>query len=451
MLALNRTFRSFPVSDIRQTKLQMLNWSSRFNICCFLDNQEYSASLHRYECIVGAGQMNTMLSTSSTPNTTASPEAINSPGPSLGSLRSLLQHGDWCFGHLSYDLNSELDGFKSRHADFIGFPDCFFFIPEVVLLLGDDSLSIGVFDDTHVQVFESLTRTIPADIVVRAAVNVQPRITRAAYLEAIGALRAHIIRGDCYEINYCQEFFATQALIEPLPLYLRLASESPSPFSAYYRHDDRYLLCASPERYLQKNGNILRSQPIKGTSKRIPNDPSSDEHNKKRLQESEKDKAENVMVVDLVRNDLSRVCEEGSVAVEELFGIYSFPQVHQMISTVRGHLRAGLDIVDAIAATFPMGSMTGAPKRRVMQLIDTYEAGRRGLYSGAVGYITPEGDADFNVVIRSILYNASRKYLSYQVGSGITYGSVAEDEYEECLAKAAAIQNVLRTAPPAMH
>jgi len=151
------------------------------------------------------------------------------------------------------------------------------------------------------------------------------------------------------------------------------------------------------------------------------------------------------MVVDLVRNDLARICEEGTVNVDELFGVYSFPQVHQMISTVSGELQEGMQFTDMIRACFPMGSMTGAPKKRVMELIEKYERNKRGIFSGAVGYISPEGDFDFNVVIRSILYNASTKYLSWQVGSGITFYSDPEKEWEECLLKASAIESVLST------
>ena len=149
------------------------------------------------------------------------------------------------------------------------------------------------------------------------------------------------------------------------------------------------------------------------------------------------------MVVDLVRNDLSRVCKEGTVTVEELFGVYRFPQVHQMISTIKGELRDGMNLADVLKASFPMGSMTGAPKKRVLELIEQFERTKRGLYSGAVGYIDPKGDYDFNVVIRSLLYNASAKYLNYQVGGGITFYSDAEKEYEECLLKATAIRQLL--------
>ena len=218
---------------------------------------------------------------------------------------------------------------------------------------------------------------------------------------------------------------------------------SPTPFACFYKLEDQYLLCASPERYLQKKGNTLISQPIKGTIKRDLLNEEADKQLIARLQQSEKDRSENVMVVDLVRNDLSRVCKEGTVEVEELFGVYSFPQVHQMISTIKGELKEGINLADVLKASFPMGSMTGAPKRRVLELIEQFERTKRGLYSGAVGYIDPEGNYDFNVVIRSLFYNATTRYLNYQVGGGITFYSDAEKEYEECLLKASAIQQVL--------
>lgn len=177
-------------------------------------------------------------------------------------------------------------------------------------------------------------------------------------------------------------------------------------------------------------------------------DDEKDAENKNWLYNSAKDRSENVMVVDLVRNDLSKVCEDGTVKTDELFGIYSFPQVHQMISTVSGTLKKDVSFTDIIKATFPMGSMTGAPKKRVMELIEQYERTRRGIFSGAVGYINPDGDFDFNVVIRSIMYNEATDYLSYQVGSGITWYCDAEQEWEECLMKAAAIKTVLENKEP---
>jgi para-aminobenzoate synthetase component 1 len=270
-----------------------------------------------------------------------------------------------------------------------------------------------------------------------------PRTAKPDYLAAVEAIRQHIIAGDVYEMNLCQEFFAEQARIEPQTVFERLNARTKAPFAAFLRLQDRYLLCASPERFLQKKGATLISQPIKGTRRRHP-DAGEDARIREELRTSEKDRAENVMIVDLVRNDLARNCLPGSVRVDELFGIYSFQTVHQMISTVSGTLRPGTHPIAAIRDAFPMGSMTGAPKVMSMELIEQYERTRRGLYSGAVGYFTPDGDFDFNVVIRSILYHAASNYVSCQVGGAIVYDSVPEQEYEECMVKVGALLESLR-------
>ncbi|MDF2187419.1 anthranilate synthase component I family protein [Paraflavitalea sp. CAU 1676] len=408
----------------------MLNWCNRFNICCFLDNQHYPSALHRYECLLAAGATHTLQATTG--------------DNAFSLLRSFYElHKDWLFGHLAYDLKNELEPLTSNHPDGIGFPDLFFYVPAVILQLGETELMIGTLQDDAESIFEAIME-MPAEDQVKkgGGFSVQPRFTRDEYLQVIKDLQQHILRGDCYEINFCQEFYAT-AVIDPWQVYHALCEASPNPFAAFYRSGDQYLMCASPERYLNKQGQRLFSQPIKGTWQRDITNQVSDQENKEQLFHSAKDRSENVMVVDLVRNDLSKVCEEGSVQVDELFGIYSFPQVHQMISTVSGMLRPDVHFIDAIRDTFPMGSMTGAPKRRVMELIEQYERTRRGLFSGSVGYITPEGNFDFNVVIRSILYNSATQYLSYQVGSGITFYSDPVGEYEECLLKAAAIRRVL--------
>ncbi|WP_316933289.1 anthranilate synthase component I family protein [Pedobacter lusitanus] len=266
---------------------------------------------------------------------------------------------------------------------------------------------------------------------------------RKTYLSKVNELREHIARGDIYEVNFCQEFFAENAAINPYEVYLNLNKLSPTPFSGFFKLHGKYILSASPERFLCKRGEQLISQPIKGTAKRSHNQI-EDELIKTALKNNLKEQAENVMIVDLVRNDLTKSAIRGTVKVNELFGIYSFPQVHQMISTVSCRMNPELHPVEAIANTFPMGSMTGAPKVRAMELIEETECSRRGIYSGAFGYFDPEGDFDFNVVIRSILYNEEKKYLSFQVGGAITFASSAEAEYEECMLKASAMIKTLK-------
>jgi para-aminobenzoate synthetase component 1 len=408
----------------------MLSWVNQFNICCFLDNQHYNLPHHSVECMAAAGAVQTLATAA---------------GTAFEQLKQLYeQHGDWLFGHLSYDLKNETEGLASNNIDSIGFPDLCFFIPEVILQLSERELLISTFGNRHETVFHEICAIEPVrEPSQPLATPINSRIPKADYITTIQQLQQHILRGDCYEINFCQEFFAEKATIDPLQVYNTLSNISPNPFAAYYKTGQQYLLCASPERYLKKEGDRIYSQPIKGTSKRNLSDAGDDVRNKEQLYNSPKDRSENVMIVDLVRNDLSKICEEASVQVDELFGIYSFPQVHQMISTVSGQLRSDIHFIDAIKATFPMGSMTGAPKKRVMELIEQYEQTRRGIFSGAVGYITPEGDFDFNVVIRSIMYNAATNYLSFQAGSAITFYSDPEKEYEECLLKAAAIKKVL--------
>jgi para-aminobenzoate synthetase component 1 len=409
----------------------VLNWLQQFSTFCFLDNNEYQALNHQYECIVAAGATDWI-----------SVEA----GSAFDELKEFANKNDgWLFGHLAYDLKNETEQLQSNHLDAIGFNDLHFFCPEILLLIGRDVIHIASARHLPQYVWNTIEKEDPITNARKRkkAIPFKSRFTLFEYRDAIEQLQQHITRGDCYEINFCQEFFAEEVSIHPAKTYAALSTISPMPFAAFYRHEHRYLLCASPERYLQKKGKQLLSQPIKGTWKRNLTNEEEDRWNKTQLQNNTKERSENVMVVDLVRNDLSKVCSEGTVNVEELFGVYSFPQVHQMISTISGTLKDALNWTDALKATFPMGSMTGAPKKRVMELIEQYEKTRRGIFSGAVGYITPDRNFDFNVVIRSILYNTESQYLSYQVGSGITYYSDAEKEYEECLLKAAAIRQVL--------
>ncbi len=422
---MTRVYQTFPVNDISVLKQQMLNWAKQFNICCFLDNHQYESDHHSYECLVGAGI-----------------EQIFEPDPDFFSSLTTFNrlYNDWIFGHFNYDLKNIIEKeLFSHHPDEIGFPDCFLFVPQVVLQLTANSLIIGVINNNALSVFNNIIHTTP-DKQALPKVEMQPTISRDEYINIVTRLIEHLKRGDCYEINYCQEFFGN-ASIDPVAAYIRLGQVSPNPFSAFYKLQEKYLLCSSPERYIKKTGDVIISQPIKGTRPRNRNDE-ADNYSRQQLFESKKERSENVMVVDLVRNDLSKIAVEGSVRVNELFGIYTFPNVHQMISTVSGKIKSDLGIADVLKATFPMGSMTGAPKRKVMELIEKYEHTKRGIYSGAVGYISPQKDFDFNVVIRSIMYNKTSNYISYQAGSAITFYSDPEQEYEECLLKAKAIKEV---------
>ena len=420
---------SFPVDDFNIFKIQMLNWVNRFNIFCLLDNRHYDLNKPAFECLLAAG---------------CKVSIEMQAGKAFDALQDFyaVNNNEWIFGHFGYDLKNETEKLYSRHTDGIDFEDLHFFVPEIVIQLDNKEVKICCDDAEEIyrQIKSSATEIIDRQ---KTAAVIKNRIDRDNYIRIIEKLKQHILRGDCYEINFCQEFFAENAEIDPLVIYSRLTALSPNPFSVFYKLNTRFCLCASPERYLKKDGHKVFSQPIKGTAKRNLENTTADETAKKNLLESYKERSENVMIVDLVRNDLSRICRAGSVKVDELFGIYSFPQVHQMISTVSGELEDDLNWIDCIKATFPMGSMTGAPKKKVMELIEQYEQTKRGIFSGAIGYVRPGGEFDFNVVIRTILYNEIDKYISFQTGGAITYNSDPAMEYEECLIKAEAMMKVL--------
>jgi para-aminobenzoate synthetase component I len=402
----------------------LLNFGKRFSNFSFLESHDYTFD-KSYECIAAAGQRACIVA---------------SPGMTLEPLQSFIdQHNDWIFGHLAYDLKNQTETLSSKLFDGIGFPDYVFYVPEMVFIITNKEVSIGVLDDNTDKLFFEIN-TLKLSPVDTTSVNLVPRISTKNYIETVQHLQEHIARGDCYEICFCQEMYAEKVQIDPVQVFQKLNRLSANPFAAYYQFDDKHLLCASPERFLKKTNNSLISQPIKGTAKRSG---LHDEEETETLRSCAKERSENTMIVDLVRNDLSKICISGSVKVKEFMQIYSFPQVHQMISTVAGTIEEGVNFTDIIKATFPMGSMTGAPKKRVMELIEQYEKTKRGLYSGSVGYITPEKDFDFNVVIRSILYNSSQQYVSVQSGSAITAASDAQKEAEECEIKISAMQQAL--------
>lgn len=406
----------------------MLNWSKQFSILLLLDSNNYVSNHSRYECLLGAG----VLSESPAPN-------------DFDHLYDYhTEQEDWLLGHINYDYKNALEPkLSSQHDATVGFPDFFFFRPQVVCYITKDKTSfvveaIGIGADLVYQQIMNTSADIDGNI---PQVQFERRTSKEKYIETINQLRRHIKEGDCYEINYCNQGYASGIDIDPVAVFHSLSRLSPAPFSAYYRNGDRYMMCASPERYLYKDGATVLSQPIKGTARR-GSDEEQDQHIKEQLRNSIKDRAENVMITDLVRNDLARSCVTGSIRVDELFGIYTFPQVHQMISTISGALDKEVPFTDSIRYSFPMGSMTGAPKIKVMELIDRYEDTRRELFAGTVGYISPGGDFDFNVIIRSLFYNAGDKYLSYQAGGAITYDSNAENEWEEMRLKAWALEKI---------
>jgi para-aminobenzoate synthetase component 1 len=418
--------------EVNTTAAKLQMWAASFQPAVVLNSNGKGATAghHSWEILVAAGE-STRIFTGA--------DAFSA----VKEYRE--QKKDWLFGYWGYDLKNTVEpGLHSTHPDKTGFPDSFFFEPlHVAGIDSQNCLHIFTYDQRAEELWQHIqSLQLTEASAVPEIGELKATVSRELYLSHVQSIIQHIVEGDVYELNYCMEFYAEQARLNPFSTFQHLCRISPVPFAAYLQVDSCYLMCASPERFLRKEGRKLISQPIKGTVRRGGN-REQDEQLKQELLHSEKERAENMMIVDLVRNDLSRSCTPGTVAVDEFFGIYTFPQVHQMISTVSGQLREEVNTVDSIRNAFPMGSMTGAPKIRAMQLIEQYEQTKRGLYSGAVGYFSPEDDFDFNVVIRSILYNSEKELLSFEVGSAITYDSDPEAEYTECLLKAKAIRKVL--------
>ena len=427
-----RQTKKISVSNVKLLKKQLLTWSQYSNSVIWLDSSDCKHKYSSFDAIL-AVDANTSLTTS-----------FHSAFEKLNNFK--LRVSDWIFGYLNYDLKNDLEDLKSDNIDNLEFPDLFFFQPKKIFFLKDNNLTISYLKEFSNLIDEDLikiqtktdfnSKTSPTN-----RLKIHKRVSKERYIKQVGKLKNHINRGDIYEANYCQEFFS-HGEIDPLHTFNKLHDLSLPPFSVFMKNNFYFLLSASPERYLKKEGDLLVSQPIKGTAKRS-SDKIEDSMLKINLLADPKERSENVMIVDLVRNDLSRIAKKGSVNVEELHGIYSFKQVHHLISTVKANIRKGISSVDAIRASFPMGSMTGAPKISAMKIIDDVEDSKRGLYSGAVGYFTPNDDFDFNVIIRSILYNSNISYVSFSVGSAITSKSIAINEYNECLVKANAMHKVL--------
>lgn len=412
-------------------KKQVLDWSQQFREVIFMDSNDYPQEFSSFDAIVAVDAF-TLIQTD-----------YHNAFEDLQQYQQTTK--DWLFGYLSYDLKNDSEDLQSANFDGLSFPDLFFFQPKKLFLLKGNQVTIhylNVCDDEVEEDWDTILKWESIETKESSVVTVQARISKEKYIVKVNSLLAHIHRGDIYEANFCMEFYAENTSINPLEKFEKLNAISQTPFAVYFKNNQHHLLSATPERYLRKEGDELISQPIKGTAKRFL-DAIEDDVSKNNLASDPKERAENIMITDLVRNDLSRTAQKGSVKVKELCGIYSFKQVHQMISTITSKLDAKYSNIDVLRLTFPMGSMTGAPKISAMKIIEELEETKRGLYSGAIGYFNPNGDFDFNVVIRSILYNQEKKYVSFSVGSAVTSLSNPEKEYEECLLKAKAMHEVL--------
>ena len=435
---MQRTTRTYSIKSISNLNEKLLQWAQQYETAVWLDSNNHHQGYTSFHSILAVDEF-----------TSIQTDVVNA-FEKLKEYQSITQ--DYLFGYLSYDVKNATENLTSTNSDGLGFAELFFFQPQKILFVKNDSIEfqyLTMVDDEIDTDFEAICtqeikqkNTASTRLENGGNIVIKPRIQKQDYLFKVGEILEHIHKGDIYEANFCQEFYAENTRINPLDIYEDLNTISEAPFATFLKIDNQYLLCASPERYLKKEGAKIISQPIKGTAKRLV-DLQEDQKTATALSKDIKERSENIMIVDLVRNDLSKSAKKGSVRVEELCKVSSFKQVHQMISTVVSELKDDVHLIDVIKDTFPMGSMTGAPKISAMKIIETLEETKRGLYSGTVGYFTPMGNFDFNVVIRSILYDSEKKYLSFSVGSAITAKSTPEKEYEECLLKAKAMQFVL--------
>ncbi len=351
--------------------------------------------------------------------------------------------GNYIFGCLNYNLKNEIEQIHSKNDDLLRFPLVHFWVPEYVVKIENGSRNYlkGNKTSESEELLNDFFKQDQKETFLSDSIHFSARTNKENYLKNVVKIKSLLQQGEIYELNYCQEYFAENIKINnPFELYFKLNTITKAPFSAFLNTENHQVFCGSPERFLQKKGNKLISQPIKGTAAR-GNSEKEDLANKETLQNKQKERSENIMIVDLVRNDFSKIAQKNSVTVAELCAIYSFETVHQMISTVSSELKENTSFTDIIRATFPMGSMTGAPKLNAMKYIDELEDFSRGIYAGSIGYIEPNGDFDFNVIIRSLVFNKEDKYLSCAVGGAITILSEPEEEYAECQTKIGKIIN----------
>ena len=425
----SKTFTATLTDTLRQ---QLLQWAQQYDEVAWLDSNEHVQTHGTYSAILAVDAF------------TALKTDADKAFEKLDEYQTITK--DWLFGSLSYDLKNDVEALTSKNIDGLEFPQLYFFQPKKVFLFSQTAVTLSylnMVDDELQEDWDAILAThVTQKTISKQPIQILARTSKDSYLKKVAAMLQHIKRGDIYEANFCQEFFSEGVTLDPTAAFCKLNELSTPPFATFLKLEQQYVLSASPERYLKKEGTHIVSQPIKGTAKRSVS-PKEDAALMLQLQQDPKERSENIMITDLVRNDLSRVAKKGTVAVQELCKIYTFEQVHQMISTIVCEVPESIRPVEIIKKTYPMGSMTGAPKVSAMKIIEKLEDARRGAYSGAVGYFTPSGDFDFNVVIRSILYNAASQYVSFSVGGAITAKSIPEAEYQECLLKAKAMRQVL--------
>jgi para-aminobenzoate synthetase component 1 len=420
------------LSNPKKFKEQLLTWANKHQVCIVLDSNSHKNQYSSFDFLVAI-------------DTESQLKLENSKGAFEQLKQYYNNTNDTIFGYLSYDLKNDLEKLDSKNNDLLQFPELYFFQAKKIFIIRNNKLEINYLKTYTEEIETDLAsiKTINSSEKSSSKVDLINRVNKAIYLNNISKIKKDIQQGKYYEINYCQEFYSDNAIVNPLEVYKKLNSISQAPFATFFKYNKQYVLSSSPERFVKKIGDKIISQPIKGTAKRGQT-TKQDLVLKANLAQDPKERAENIMIVDLVRNDMAKIAKKGTVSVPELCQIYTFDQVHQMISTVEATVAKGINTIDILSSLFPMGSMTGAPKLAAMQYIEHYEQSKRSLYASAIGYITAQGDFDFNVVIRSVLYNANSQKISFNVGGAITALSNAETEYEECMTKADAMFKVLK-------
>ncbi|MCS6824682.1 MAG: anthranilate synthase component I family protein [Cytophagaceae bacterium] len=401
-----------------------LRWASMHEVCCAFRNHNIDYPYGAFPNVIACGV-----------------EKAIERFDTLNDLDHFLKQANKkAYGFFSYELKNRIEKLHSKNIYRIPMPELYFFIPKHLIHFYDGAMMVESTVAAERVYEEILSTGLPEKINISKP-DIRCSVNKDEYLYTVEKIKEHIYKGDVYEMNYCIEFFAQDVFVDALHIYQNLCDLSPMPFSCFFKLYEKYLLGASPERFLKKTGKKIISQPIKGTARRS-GDRDLDIFLKQHLEKSTKDRSENIMITDLVRNDLSKNAVPGSVRVEELCKVYTFHTVHQMISTITAEVAVQTSVSEMIMNTFPMGSMTGAPKIKAMELIDLYENTCRGLYSGTVGFIEPDGNFDFSVVIRSIVYDHHQGIASFHAGSAITSLSDPAGEYEECLLKAEAMRRV---------
>ncbi|MDX2194872.1 MAG: anthranilate synthase component I family protein [Cytophagales bacterium] len=332
------------------------------------------------------------------------------------------------FGFMTYSLMHGIEGIAKGSSAAVSFPDFMFFVPEYEITFDHDGALLSETLMHQIELYSAPPHITPI------LHHFKPHFNKNEYVNTVHDIQRQIINGNIYEINFCNTWDSPYAVIDPINTFFELMHHSPMPFAAFLKYKQKYCLCASPERFLHKNGNNIISQPIKGTSKRGKSQ-TEDNIIIDKLLASDKEYSENIMITDLVRNDLSKIAARGTVTVSELCKLYTYSSVHQLITTVSCICGSEYTFGDIIKAAFPMGSMTGAPKYNAIKLIQHYEKIDRGLFSGSIGYVSGNKDFDFNVVIRSIFYDEEANVLTFSAGSGITAYAHAYDEWDECITK----------------